>query len=219
MTALTIAHLTIHQDEHGRYSLNDLYKAAGGENRHRPSLWMANKQTKELVAELELEAGIPAQDANRSGPEFGLRSEQEFLLRKRPIVTVSTGVPGTYVVKELVYAYAMWISPAFTLKVIRAYDALMRGELNGCGAKRAQFERWWFERYPNDRAIRTMAYLGEPFWYIGQVIRRAAGTVGRRVSTMTASGVMEADRLRAARVGAHVWWAHRRKYRRQLELF
>lgn len=101
MTAITIADISIRQDAERRYSLNDLHRAAGGENRHRPSLWAENQQAQALVTEIESEAGIPA------------------------LVSVKGGASsGTFVSKELVYAYAMWISPAFHLKVIRAYDQM-----------------------------------------------------------------------------------------------
>ena len=99
---IAIEGLTIRQDAEGRYCLNDLHKASGGNNRARPSLWLENAQTRELVAELE--AGIPA-----------IKAVQ---------IIKGRGITGTYVCKELVYAYAMWISPAFNLKVIRAFDTL-----------------------------------------------------------------------------------------------
>lgn len=99
MNALIIATTAIRQDEEGRFSLNDLHRAAGGERRHQPSDWVRLQQTQDLIAELgDMIPGIP-----------GIFSRQGL---------------GTYVAKELVYAYAMWISAAFHLRVIRAYDAL-----------------------------------------------------------------------------------------------
>ncbi|WP_025886495.1 KilA-N domain-containing protein [Asaia prunellae] len=108
-TNLTIITTAIRQDAEGRYCLNDCHKASGGENAKRPSLWLENAQTKALVVELEGSAGIPAYPTNTvtTGPNEGR---------------------GTYVAKELVYAYAMWISPAFHLKVIRAFDAMVQGK-------------------------------------------------------------------------------------------
>lgn len=97
--SLTIADTAIRQDAEGRYCLNDLHRAAGGEKRHGASYWLANQQTRDLIAELETTG--------------------------KPVDTSEGRNGGTYVVKELVYAYAMWISPAFHLKVIRAYDAMV----------------------------------------------------------------------------------------------
>lgn len=99
---LIVAGAKIKTDANAKFSLNDLHKAAGGENRHRPSIWLENQQTQALIAELE-KAGIPA---------FESKQRQ-----------------GTYVVRELVYAYAMWLSPAFHLTVIRAFDALVNDKL------------------------------------------------------------------------------------------
>lgn len=99
---LAIDGMTIRTDEQGRFCLNDLHKASGAEGKNRPSIWLANQQTKDLIGEIE-KAGIPAFD-----------SKQQV---------------GTFVVKELVYSYAMWISPAFNLKVIRTFDAVVTGRI------------------------------------------------------------------------------------------
>jgi phage antirepressor YoqD-like protein len=99
---LTIADTAIRQDAEGRYCLNDLHRAAGGEKRHQPTNWLRLDATKALMGEIDHSSDLRSANAINGGT-----------------------APGTYVVKELVYAYAMWISPAFHLKVIRAYDAMV----------------------------------------------------------------------------------------------
>lgn len=90
---LSIGSSAIRQQD-GLYSLNDLHKASGGVNKHRPNYFLENKQTKELISEIQI-AGIPA-------------------ISTKPKI-------GTYACRELVIAYAAWISPAFHLKVIRVF--------------------------------------------------------------------------------------------------
>lgn len=96
MNLIQISNVSIRQFN-GLYSLNDLHRAAGGENRHKPSLWTSNQQTIELIKEVE-KAGNPA------------------ILSKQGL--------GTFVCKELVIHYGMWISPSFSLQVIRTFLAV-----------------------------------------------------------------------------------------------
>jgi hypothetical protein len=100
---LTISDTAIRFDDSGRFCLNDLHKAAGNEKRHSPNYWLETQQTQELIEELKT-TGIP-------------------------VVSLTGRKGGTYAVKELVYAYAMWISAKFHIAVIRAYDALVTGTL------------------------------------------------------------------------------------------
>ena len=89
------------------YCLNDLHKAAGGERRHEPGLFLENQNSQELIAELKY--------------------RNSCILN--PVETKKGKSGGTFAVKQIVYAYAMWISPKFNLAVIDAYDALVSGEI------------------------------------------------------------------------------------------
>ena len=93
----------IRQDQYGRYCLNDLHKASGGEQKNQPRYFLENKQTQDLVQALT-DSGIPLTPIN---------------------VTRGGLDQGTYVVKQIVYAYAMWISATFNLKVINTFDAIV----------------------------------------------------------------------------------------------
>ena len=98
MNELIVADISVRQDSEGRYCLNDLHKAAGGNPVKQPSKFFANQGTQDLFSEIGDHAVTVVRGRGKN--------------------------QGTFVVKELVYAYAMWISPAFHLKVIRAYDTL-----------------------------------------------------------------------------------------------
>ncbi len=50
-TKIQLYDTQIRQDEQGRFCLNDLHQASGGESRHRPAYWLSNQQTQELIGE------------------------------------------------------------------------------------------------------------------------------------------------------------------------
>lgn len=93
----------------GLYSLNDIHRAGGNDKKHQPSFFMRNQEVADLIEEIKCSAN--------------LQNKQVF------IKLVSGKNRGTYVCKELVYRYAMWISPKFALLVIRTFDKLVTGEL------------------------------------------------------------------------------------------
>ncbi|HBY8547753.1 TPA: KilA-N domain-containing protein [Klebsiella pneumoniae] len=118
---IIISDITIRKDAQGRYSLNDLHQASGSEQRHRPKYWLELQQTCDLIDEI-LKGVIPP--FNHESNSNSAKSQSW-----KPVATKSGRYGGTYVCKELVYSYAMWISAAFALKVIRAYDALVSGNV------------------------------------------------------------------------------------------
>lgn len=98
---------SISQDKNGFFSLNDLHKASGNENRHTPALFLRNQQTQDLIQAIE-KSGQVSYHTVKGNRKDGAKQ-------------------GTFVCREIVIAYGMWINADFHLAVIRAFDALNTG--------------------------------------------------------------------------------------------
>lgn len=107
-TCPSIAGIEITTDAQGRFNLNALHKASGGETTKRPSIWLTNKQAQELVEELSQNSG----------------------LGHKLINSVKGGMsPGTFAHELLAVSYAGWISPSFQLKVNQVFLDYRSGKL------------------------------------------------------------------------------------------
>lgn len=100
MTNLVINNVQITTDEIGRFSLNDLHKAAGGKPKQKAALFLKLDSVQKVAEVLKV-----------ANPTF----EPISIKRGR-----YTG--GTWVCKELVYKYAMWVDAEFEVKVIQTFD-------------------------------------------------------------------------------------------------
>ncbi|MCH7421319.1 phage antirepressor KilAC domain-containing protein [Shewanella sp. MM_2022_3] len=104
----SIAGVEITTDDQGRFNLNALHRASGGETTKRPSIWLTNKQAQELVEELSQNSG----------------------LGHKLINSVKGGsTPGTFAHELLAVSYAGWISPSFQLKVNQVFLDYRSGKL------------------------------------------------------------------------------------------
>ena len=104
---LTISDHTIGMRD-GLYSLNDLHRVSGGLKRHQPSNFIRKKQTQALITEIYSSSKTRSLEPIRI--IGGVQSD--------------SGLQGTFVCRELVYSYAMWISPRFQLLVIHSFDSM-----------------------------------------------------------------------------------------------
>lgn len=103
MSKLVINGTEISTDSDGRFSLNDLHKASGGKSKHQPSYFIRNSNVIEVAEILNLQkSGVKAIE-RKAGRYNG----------------------GTWVCKELVYKYAMWVNAKFEVQVIQTFDSVV----------------------------------------------------------------------------------------------
>ncbi|MGZ0337003.1 KilA-N domain-containing protein [Citrobacter freundii] len=105
IAAPVICGVEITTDAEGRFNLNALHKASGGEKKNGPAYWVTLDSTTQLIAELEKQTtGITV-----------VKKEGRY--------------GGTFAHELLAIEYAGWISPAFRLQVNQTFLDYRTGKL------------------------------------------------------------------------------------------
>lgn len=199
MTTLTLADTRIRQDAHGRYCLNDLHKAAvaAGANKRttEPNKFFRSTGTTELVALL-----VEQQTTPNSGSFPAESATPIWGSTFAPVNAIDNGPyeeRGTFVCIELVTAYAMYVSPAFHLKVIRTFLATMHGEH---AMPHIQSAKFWDALRPHWVHIARLALAGFKNVQIAQQVDRSVGSVGRCLRRMFDVGYLNPVQVFKARL-------------------
>ncbi|WP_051337929.1 KilA-N domain-containing protein [Pantoea sp. AS-PWVM4] len=103
---LIINGVVINKFEDKLYCANDLHKASGNENRHRPQYFLSTHTAKTIITSLPGESWTKVH------------------------IIKGGSVQGTYACRELLFAYAMWINPELFVRVLRELhlvDAIKKG--------------------------------------------------------------------------------------------
>jgi hypothetical protein len=102
MRNLVINDTQIGTDSEGRFSLTDLHRAAGADPRLKPFLFLRSESVAKVVEVLKAQNCAIEPISIKRGRYTG----------------------GTWVCKELVYKYAMWVDAEFEVKVIQTFDQI-----------------------------------------------------------------------------------------------
>ncbi|NBB68516.1 P22AR C-terminal domain-containing protein [Mannheimia haemolytica] len=176
MSNLTILNTTISQHDN-LFNLKDLHRISGNEKKHEPYLFIRLDTTQTLVSAIQAEGTAT------------------------PIKTLRGTQGGTYACKEIVIAYAAWISPQFHLVVLRAFlNQLENSQNNQQIAPLVEpkitmeltkkewlcFASMWFALY---NSLEVLATLEKPLRTIGSPFGATAYT--HATEYQTTLGVMK----------------------------